>query len=69
MSDKFAPPSAETIAALDRSYRLVYAFRNIEHNMSSGQIAAFLVVARFPGETAAFYAGKLGTVQRIVESP
>jgi len=64
-SDKYARPSDEAVAALDRSYRLIKAFRDRDHKMPISYMAAFIVVARFPGMGPSFYAEKLGTTQPV----
>jgi|SRR5215211_860635 DNA-binding MarR family transcriptional regulator len=65
IADKFAQPSDEDIAALDRTYLLIKAFRDRDHRMTSSYITAFLAVARFPGEGPTFYASKLGATQPV----
>jgi len=64
--DRFAVPPDEEARRLDLMMRLLNAFRAREPKMTSGYIAAFLAVARHPGQGPTDYAKMLGTIQPIM---
>jgi len=65
-SDRYEVPSEDDALWIDAYMAITNAFRAREPKMTAGYIAAFMAVARHPGQGPTDYARMLGTVQPVM---